>query len=111
MKILIPTKLDKAAAGALTAAGYEVVQNDSIAIDELATANPDAQFLVLFFIPVKAWVIALIDMILIGSMVFNQVVRAKHVRPDLTAPLNFFQFSSDCGRFFFTLSFLLFNEF
>jgi len=35
MKILIPTKLDKAAAGALTAAGYEVVQNDSIAIDEL----------------------------------------------------------------------------
>lgn len=42
MKILIPTKLDKAAAGALTAAGYEVVQNDSDPIDVQAAANPDA---------------------------------------------------------------------
>ena len=42
MKILIPTKLDKAAAGVLTAAGYEVVQNDSDPIDVQVAANPDA---------------------------------------------------------------------
>lgn len=42
MKILIPTKLDKAAAGALSAAGFEVVQNDSEPIEALVAANPDA---------------------------------------------------------------------
>ena len=42
MKILIPTKLDKAAAATLSAAGYEVVQNDSLPIEELALANQDA---------------------------------------------------------------------
>lgn len=42
MKILIPTKLDKAAAGTLIAAGYDVVQNDSDPIDVQAEANPDA---------------------------------------------------------------------
>ncbi len=42
MKILIPTKLDKAAAGALTAAGYDVVQDDTTPIEELVAAHPDA---------------------------------------------------------------------
>ena len=42
MKILIPTKLDKAAAATLMAAGYDVVQDDSAPIEELVTANPDA---------------------------------------------------------------------
>ncbi len=41
MKILIPTKLDKAAAATLSAAGYEVVQDDSTPIEELAAAHPD----------------------------------------------------------------------
>ena len=42
MKILIPTKLDKAAAATLSTAGYDVVQNDSTPIEELVAANPDA---------------------------------------------------------------------
>ncbi|MBR1982612.1 MAG: phosphoglycerate dehydrogenase [Akkermansia sp.] len=42
MKILIPTKLDKAAAATLTAAGYDVVQDDACPIDELVAAHPDA---------------------------------------------------------------------
>lgn len=46
MKILIPTKLDKAAAATLSAAGYEVVQNDSIGIEELVAAHPDANGLI-----------------------------------------------------------------
>ena len=46
MKILIPTKLDKAASGVLTAAGFTVVQNDSEPIDALVAANPDATGLI-----------------------------------------------------------------
>lgn len=42
MKILIPTKLDKAAAATLSAAGYDVVQDDSAPIEDLVAANPDA---------------------------------------------------------------------
>ena len=42
MKILIPTKLDKAAAATLMAAGYDVVQDDTLPIEELVNANPDA---------------------------------------------------------------------
>ncbi len=42
MKILIPTKLDKAAAAALEAAGYSVIQNDSEPIEALVAAHPDA---------------------------------------------------------------------
>ncbi len=41
MKILIPTKLDVAAAGALRAAGHEVVQDADTSLEELAAANPD----------------------------------------------------------------------
>lgn len=46
MKILIPTKLDKAAAATLTAAGYDVVQNDSDPIEAQVAANPDAAGLI-----------------------------------------------------------------
>ncbi len=41
MKILIPTKLDVAAAGALRAAGHEVIQNADISLEELAAEHPD----------------------------------------------------------------------
>ena len=46
MKILIPTKLDKAAAANLTAVGYDVVQDDSTPIEELVAAHPDAAGLI-----------------------------------------------------------------
>lgn len=46
MKILIPTKLDKAAAAQLTAAGYEVVQDDTAPIEDQVAANPDAAGLI-----------------------------------------------------------------
>ena len=42
MKILIPTKLDKAASATLMAAGYDVMQDDAAPIEELVAANPDA---------------------------------------------------------------------
>ncbi len=42
MKILIPTKLDIAAAASLRAAGYEVVQDDATPIDVLVAEHPDA---------------------------------------------------------------------
>ena len=46
MKILIPTKLDKAAAAALAAAGYDVVQDDATPLEELAVAHADAAGLI-----------------------------------------------------------------
>ncbi len=46
MKILIPTKLDKAAAASLELAGYTVVQNDSEPIEALVAAHPDAAGLI-----------------------------------------------------------------
>ncbi|MCH5285103.1 MAG: ACT domain-containing protein [Akkermansiaceae bacterium] len=46
MKILIPTKLDKSAAAALTAAGYEVVQDDTTPLEELVAAHADAAGLI-----------------------------------------------------------------
>ena len=36
-----------------------------------STMYPDSQFMVLMLIPIKAWVLALIDLILIGISVFN----------------------------------------
>lgn len=41
MKILIPTKLDKAAAAVLSAAGFDVVQDDTTPLADLVAANPD----------------------------------------------------------------------
>lgn len=46
MKILIPTKLDKAAAATLRAAGYDVVQDDSTPLNEQAAAHPDTTGLI-----------------------------------------------------------------
>lgn len=46
MKILIPTKLDKAAAATLTAAGYDVVQDDATPLEEQVTQHPDAAGLI-----------------------------------------------------------------
>ena len=46
MKILIPTKLDKAAAAALKAAGYDVVQDDTTPLEELVAAHADAAGLI-----------------------------------------------------------------
>lgn len=36
-----------------------------------ATTNPDAQFMIFFLIPVKAWVMAVVYLLLIGIEVFN----------------------------------------
>ena len=36
-----------------------------------STMYPDSQFMIFFVIPVKAWVLALIDLVLIGISVFN----------------------------------------
>lgn len=46
MKILIPTKLDPAAAASLKAAGHTVVQNDSDPIDVQVASHPDAAGLI-----------------------------------------------------------------
>ena len=46
MKILIPTKLDKAAAATLSAAGYDVVQDDATPIEEIVATHPDATGLI-----------------------------------------------------------------
>jgi hypothetical protein len=49
-----------------------------------ATTNPDAQFLVFFIIPVKAWIIGLLDIVLLAISVFNMSV------PVLLFPHNLF---------------------
>lgn len=36
-----------------------------------ATLNPNAQFLILFIIPVKAWIMGLIDLLLVAISIFN----------------------------------------
>ena len=45
-KVLIPTKLDKAAADLLTAKGFEVVQTPGASILELAAQHPDTEVLI-----------------------------------------------------------------
>ena len=60
-----------------------------------STMYPDTQFLVLFVIPVKAWVLALIDLILIGISVFNMcypVMLFPHCLFPLIGLLNYFIF-------------------
>ena len=60
-----------------------------------STMYPDSQFLILFVIPVKAWVIALIDLILIGISVFNMCVPNMlfpHCLFPLVGLLNYFLF-------------------
>ncbi len=60
-----------------------------------ATTYPDAQFLILFVIPVRAWVIALMDLILIGISVFNMcypIMLFPHCLFPLIGLLNYFIF-------------------
>ena len=60
-----------------------------------ATTYPDSQFLVLFVIPVKAWVIALVDLVLIGISVYNMcypIMIFPHCLFPLIGLLNYFLF-------------------
>ncbi len=60
-----------------------------------STMCPDSQFLVLFVIPVKAWVLALIDLVLIAIDVFNMcypTMLFPHCLFPLIGLLNYFLF-------------------
>ena len=60
-----------------------------------STMYPDAQFLMFFVIPVKAWVLALIDLIFIGISVFNMcypIMLFPHCLFPLIGLLNYFLF-------------------
>ena len=60
-----------------------------------ATMYPDSQFMIFFLIPVKAWVIALVDLVLIGINVFNMsvpVMLFPHNLFPLIGLLNYFLF-------------------
>lgn len=60
MKILIPTKLNPAAAATLRAAGYEVIQDADTALEILAALHPDAYGIIVRSEKVTA---AIIDML------------------------------------------------
>ncbi len=47
-----------------------------------ATTNPDAQFLIFFLIPVRAWLIGMLDLVLLAISIFN-----------MSFPVNFFPHS------------------
>lgn len=60
-----------------------------------ATTYPEAQFLIFFVIPVKAWIIALVDLVLIAISVFNlcyPVMFFPHCLFPLIGLLNYFLF-------------------
>lgn len=60
-----------------------------------ATTNPDAQFMIFFIIPIKAWVMALIYLVLIGIEIFNMcypVALFPHCLFPLVGLLNYFLF-------------------
>jgi len=60
-----------------------------------ATTYPDSQFLLMFIIPVKAWVIALVDLVFIGIYVYNMcypVMLFPHCLFPLIGLLNYFLF-------------------
>ncbi len=60
-----------------------------------STLYPDSEFLILFFFPAKAWVLALVDLILIGINVFNMcypVMLFPHCLFPLIGLLNYFIF-------------------
>ncbi|MFA6272856.1 MAG: 3-phosphoglycerate dehydrogenase family protein, partial [Patescibacteria group bacterium] len=82
-KVLIPTKLDKVAREILTASGsYEVVQNDSADILELAGKNPDTYALVVRSEKVTAEVIDSIPalkVVIRAGAGFN-TIDTKHAR-------------------------------
>jgi membrane associated rhomboid family serine protease len=60
-----------------------------------ATTNPDAQFMIFFLIPIKAWVMALIYLVLIGVQVVNMcypTLLFPHCLFPLIGMLNYFLF-------------------
>ena len=60
-----------------------------------ATMYPDSRFLIFFIIPIKAWVIALVDLMLIGIEVFNMcfpVMLFPHCLFPLIGLLSYFMF-------------------
>ena len=60
-----------------------------------STMYPDTQFLVMFVIPVKAWILALVDLVLIAVDVFNMcypVMLFPHCLFPLIGLLNYFLF-------------------
>ncbi len=60
-----------------------------------STMYPDAQFMILFVIPVKAWILALVDLVLIAIDVFNMCVPIlffPHCLFPLIGLLNYFLF-------------------
>lgn len=60
-----------------------------------STTYPDSQFLIFFMIPVKAWVLALVDLVLIGISVFNMcypIMFFPHCLFPLIGLLNYFLF-------------------
>ncbi len=60
-----------------------------------ATMYPDSLFMIFFVIPVKAWVIALVDLVLIGIGVFNMcypIMFFPHCLFPLIGLLNYFLF-------------------
>lgn len=67
-----------------------------------STMYPDSQFLILFVIPVKAWVIALVDLVLMAISVFNMcfpIMLFPHCLFPLIGLLNYFLFfAPDMGN-------------
>lgn len=67
-----------------------------------ATMYPNSQFMILFIIPVKAWVIALMDLLLIGISVFNMcfpIFLFPHCLFPLIGLVNYFLFfAPDMGN-------------
>ena len=60
-----------------------------------ATLYPDSQFVIFFVIPIKAWVIALLDLVLIGINVYNMcypIMLFPHCLFPLIGLLNYFLF-------------------
>ena len=60
-----------------------------------ATSNPDAQFMIFFIIPIKAWVMALIYLVLVGIQVYNMcypVLPFPHCLFPLIGLANYFIF-------------------
>jgi len=60
-----------------------------------ATTYPDSQFLLFFILPIKAWVLALVDLVMIGISVFNMcypVMLFPHCLFPLIGLLNYFIF-------------------
>ena len=60
-----------------------------------ATSFPDAQFMILFLIPVKAWVMALIYLLLVTAEIFNNAPFFPHNLFPLIGLANYFLFFWD----------------